>query len=123
MTRSQFGKRLFDHQAVRFALAQTHMEMCIAEQLIWRSVALKETGEDIKAPAAMAKLYATELATRVASQSIDLMGGMGYCSGEGIPEGSSVEKLFRDAKIGTIYEGTSNMQLETIAKALEKSFR
>ena len=123
MTRSQFGKRLFDHQAVRFAVAQTHMEISIAEQLIWRAVALKNEGEDIKGPAAMAKLYTTELATRVASQSIDLMGGMGYCSGEGIPDGSSVEKLFRDAKIGTIYEGTSNMQLETIAKALEKSFR
>jgi alkylation response protein AidB-like acyl-CoA dehydrogenase len=66
-------------------------------------------------------LYTTELANRVASESIDLMGGMGYCSGEGRPEGSGLEKLFRDAKIGTIYEGTSNMQLETIAKMLEKS--
>ena len=123
MTRQQFGQRLFDHQAVRFGISQTHMEILIAEQLIWRAVELKEMNKDIKAAAAIAKLFTTELATRVASQSIDLMGGMGYCSGEGIAEGSSVEKLFRDAKIGTIYEGTSNMQLETIAKSIEKTYQ
>jgi short-chain 2-methylacyl-CoA dehydrogenase len=130
MNREQFKQRLFDFQAMRFDVAKTKMEIDMAELLIWKAIELKQalpsiSSKQLSAPAAMAKLVASELAGDVTRKVIDWMGGMGYCSGEDGTSpfsGSSVEKLFRDAKIGTIYEGTSNMQLETIAKSIERGY-
>jgi alkylation response protein AidB-like acyl-CoA dehydrogenase len=80
--------------------------------LVYNAARLKNAGQPFLTKAAMAKLYASEMAQRVASLCIDLHGGYGFT------KEYPVEKLYRDAKIGTIYEGTSNMQRQTIAKAL-----
>jgi alkylation response protein AidB-like acyl-CoA dehydrogenase len=101
--RKQFGRPLIDFQAVQFQLAEMRTDVELARLLVYNAARLKDAGEPIAGPAAMAKLRASEVAERVASQAVDLLG---------------VEKLYRDAKIGKIYEGTSNMQLLTIAKGL-----
>jgi alkylation response protein AidB-like acyl-CoA dehydrogenase len=78
--------------------------------MVYNSARLKDAGKEFVVEAAMAKLYASQTAQRIASTCIDLYGGYGFT------REYPVEKLYRDAKIGTIYEGTSNMQLQTIAK-------
>ena len=80
--------------------------------MVYNAARLKDAGEPFLAEAAMAKLYASETAVRVTAKSLDVFGGVGFT------KDYPVEKLYRDAKIGTIYEGTSNMQLQTIAKHL-----
>ena len=82
--------------------------------MVYNATRLKEAGRDIAREAAMAKLYASQVCERVTSLALELFGGNGYT------KEFPVEKFYRDAKIGKIYEGTSNMQLSTIAKALLK---
>jgi alkylation response protein AidB-like acyl-CoA dehydrogenase len=110
--RKQFGKAIADFQGVEFQIARMAMEVEAAKLLVYNAARLKDAGADFVKEAAMAKLFASEVAERVASQAVDLLGGVGFT------REFPVEKLYRDAKIGKIYEGTSNMQLQTIAKLL-----
>jgi alkylation response protein AidB-like acyl-CoA dehydrogenase len=112
--RRQFGKPLADFQGVQFQLAQVATELEAARLMVYNATRLKEAGRDIAREAAMAKLYASQVCERVTSLALELFGGNGYT------KEFPVEKFYRDAKIGKIYEGTSNMQLSTIAKALLK---
>jgi short/branched chain acyl-CoA dehydrogenase len=108
--RAQFGTKIADFQGVQFQLAQMRTELEAVRLLVYNSARLKDAGKAFVVEAAMAKLYASQTAQRIASNCIDLFGGYGFT------KEYPVEKLYRDAKIGTIYEGTSNMQLQTIAK-------
>ena len=110
--REQFGRPIGRFQGVQFQLAEMATEIEAARLLVYNAARLKDAGQPFLTQAAMAKLYASEAAQRVASTCIDLHGGYGFT------KEYPVEKLYRDAKIGTIYEGTSNMQKQTIAKAL-----
>jgi alkylation response protein AidB-like acyl-CoA dehydrogenase len=112
--RKQFGKALAEFQGVQFQLAQVATELEAARLMVYNATRLKEGGHDIAKEAAMAKLYASQVCERVTSLALELFGGCGYT------KEFPVEKFYRDAKIGKIYEGTSNMQLATIAKALLK---
>jgi len=108
--REQFGRPIADFQGVQFQLAQMRTELEAARLMVYNAARLKDAGQPFLVEAAMAKLYSSQIAQRIASQCIDLFGGYGFT------REYPVEKLYRDAKIGTIYEGTSNMQLQTIAK-------
>ncbi len=110
--REQFGRPVGSFQGVQFQLAEMATEIEASRLLVYNAARLKDAGKPFLVPAAMAKLYASESAQRVASTCIDLHGGYGFT------KEYPVEKLYRDAKIGTIYEGTSNMQKQTIAKVL-----
>lgn len=110
--REQFGRSISSFQGVQFQLAEMATEIEAARLMVYNAARLKDAGQPFLTPAAMAKLYASEMAQRVASMCVDLHGGYGFT------KEYPVEKLYRDAKIGTIYEGTSNMQKQTIAKAL-----
>ncbi|MEO8480940.1 MAG: acyl-CoA dehydrogenase family protein [Acidobacteriota bacterium] len=113
--RHQFGRAVVEFQAVQFQLARAAMEIESARLLVYNAARLRDRGAPFLAAAAMAKLHASEVAERAASLAVNLCGGTGFV------KGSPVEKFYRDAKIGQIYEGTSNMQLQTIAKELLKS--
>jgi alkylation response protein AidB-like acyl-CoA dehydrogenase len=108
--REQFGRTIGDFQGVQFQLAQMRTELEAVRLMVYNAARLKDAGHPFVVEAAMAKLYSSQIAQRVASTCIDLFGGYGFT------KDYPVEKLYRDAKIGTIYEGTSNMQLQTIAK-------
>ena len=110
--RSQFGRPIADFQAVQFQLAQAATELEAARLMVYNAARLKDAGHDIAREGAMAKLFSSQVAERVTSLCVELFGGYGYT------KEYPVEKFYRDAKIGTIYEGTSNMQLQTIAKML-----
>jgi alkylation response protein AidB-like acyl-CoA dehydrogenase len=110
--RQQFGRPLADFQAVQFQLAQAATELEAARLMVYNAARLKDAGHDIAKEGAMAKLLSSQVAERVTSLCVELFGGYGYT------KDYPVEKFYRDAKIGTIYEGTSNMQLNTIAKAI-----
>ena len=112
--RKQFGKPLAEFQAIQFQLAQAQTELEAARLLVYNSARLKDAGHDVATEGAMAKLFSSQVAERATSLALELHGGAGYTTD------FMVEKFYRDAKIGTIYEGTSNMQLQTIAKALLK---
>ncbi|KAJ9616727.1 hypothetical protein H2200_000446 [Cladophialophora chaetospira] len=114
--RKQFGKLVGEFQAMQHQLAQAYTEIAAARALVFNAARKKEAGEDFVTDAAMAKLYASQVAGRVSGLAVEWMGGMGFVR-EGI-----AEKMFRDSKIGAIYEGTSNIQLTTIAKALQKKY-
>lgn len=110
--RKQFGKPLAEFQGIQFQAANLATQVEAAKLLVWNAARLKDRGQAFLTAAAMAKYFASEMAVRVAAQCVDLFGGVGYTADY------PVAKLYRDAKIGTIYEGTSNMQLQTIAKQL-----
>jgi alkylation response protein AidB-like acyl-CoA dehydrogenase len=112
--RKQFGKPIADFQAVQFQLAQAATELEAARLMVYNAARLKDAGMEYTQNAAMAKLFTSQVAERVTSVCLELFGGYGYT------KEYPVEKFYRDAKIGTIYEGTSNMQLSTIAKLLLK---
>jgi alkylation response protein AidB-like acyl-CoA dehydrogenase len=112
--RHQFGKPIADFQAVQFQLAQAATELEAARLMVYNAARLEEAGEPYTMQAAMAKLFSSQVAERVTSLAVELFGGYGYT------KEYPVEKFYRDAKIGTIYEGTSNMQLNTIAKQILK---
>ncbi|HSJ16193.1 MAG TPA: acyl-CoA dehydrogenase [Longimicrobiales bacterium] len=108
--REQFGRRIGDFQGVQFQLAEMRVELEAMRLLVYNAARLKDAGMPFIEQAAIAKLYTSHAAQRIASTCIDLYGGYGFT------KEYPVEKLYRDSKIGTIYEGTSNMQLQTIAK-------
>ena len=112
--RRQFGKLIADFQAVQFQVAQAATELEAARLMVYNAARLKDAGHDIAKEGAMAKLYSSQVCERVTSLCVELFGGYGYT------KDFPVEKFYRDAKIGTIYEGTSNMQLQTIAKLVLK---
>jgi butyryl-CoA dehydrogenase/short/branched chain acyl-CoA dehydrogenase len=108
--RRQFGKPIAEFQAVQFTLAEMATRIEAARLLVYNAARLKDAGKNYVKEAAMAKLFASEVAERVASQCVEVFGGNGFV------RDYPAEKYYRDAKIGKIYEGTSNMQLATIAK-------
>ncbi|MEX0995387.1 MAG: acyl-CoA dehydrogenase [Balneolaceae bacterium] len=110
--REQFGKSISEFQGVQFQLAKAATEIETARLLVYNAARLKGAGQPFLKEAAMAKFHSSEVAESVTSLAIDLFGGYGYV------KEYPVEKYYRDAKIGKIYEGTSNMQLQTIAKIL-----
>jgi alkylation response protein AidB-like acyl-CoA dehydrogenase len=112
--RKQFGRAVAENQGVQFQLAQASTDLEAARLLVYNAARLKDAGADIAVAGAMAKLLASQVCGRITSLCVELFGGYGYTTDY------PVEKFYRDAKIGTIYEGTSNMQLLTIAKGLLK---
>jgi alkylation response protein AidB-like acyl-CoA dehydrogenase len=112
--RRQFGKAIADFQGVQFQLAQMYTDLEAARLMVYNAARLKDAGQPFANEAAMAKLFSSQVANRITSQALELFGGYGYS------KEYPAEKYFRDAKIGAIYEGTSNMQLQTIAKFMLK---
>jgi butyryl-CoA dehydrogenase/short/branched chain acyl-CoA dehydrogenase len=110
--RKQFGKPIGEFQGVQFELAKMAIEVEAARLLVYNAARLRDAGLPFLTEAAMAKYYSSEIAERVASKAVEVHGGVG------VTKDYPVEKLYRDAKIGRIYEGTSNVQLITIAKKL-----
>jgi butyryl-CoA dehydrogenase/short/branched chain acyl-CoA dehydrogenase len=108
--RKQFGKPIAEFQAVQFTLAEMATEIEAARLLVYNAARLKDAKLDYVREAAMAKYFSSQVAERVASQAVEVYGGYGFV------KDYPVEKYYRDAKIGKIYEGTSNMQLATIGK-------
>ncbi len=110
--RKQFGKSINQFQAVQFQLAEMATELEAARLMVYNAARMKDAGMNFVKEAAMAKLLSSRAAERISSQAIELYGGYGFV------KDYPVEKFWRDSKIGAIYEGTSNMQLQTIAKLL-----
>jgi alkylation response protein AidB-like acyl-CoA dehydrogenase len=110
--RQQFGKAIAEFQAVQFQIARAATELEAARLMVYNAARLRDAGRPFLKEAAMAKLFSSEVAERVSSLAVNLFGGYGFV------KDYPVEKFFRDAKIGQIYEGTSNLQLQTIAKAI-----
>ncbi len=113
--RTAFGKPIAEFQGVQFQLAQCATELEAARLLVYNASRLRDAHKPFLVEAAMAKLFSSQVAERVTSQAIEHYGGYGYT------KDFPVEKYWRDAKIGAIYEGTSNLQLQTIAKYLLKN--
>jgi alkylation response protein AidB-like acyl-CoA dehydrogenase len=110
--RKQFGKAIADFQAVQHQIARAATELEAARLLVYNAARLRDSGQPFLTEAAMCKIFSSEVAERVTSLAVNLFGGYGFV------KDYPVEKLFRDAKIGQIYEGTSNLQLQTIAKQI-----
>jgi alkylation response protein AidB-like acyl-CoA dehydrogenase len=110
--RRQFGKAIAEFQGVQFQLGQMATELEAARLMVYNAARLKDAGRSFAREAAMAKLFSSQVADRITSKCLELFGGYGYS------KEYPAEKFYRDAKIGTIYEGTSNMQLQTIAKMM-----
>ncbi len=114
--RKQFGKPIADFQGLQFQYAQVATEIEAARLMVYNAARLKDVGQSFVKEAAMAKLFSSQVAERTASMCVEFLGGVGFT------KDYPVEKLYRDAKIGKIYEGTSNMQLSTIAKLLSTAY-
>jgi alkylation response protein AidB-like acyl-CoA dehydrogenase len=110
--RQQFGKSINEFQGVQFQLAEMATDLEAARLMVYNAARLKDAKQNFVKEAAMAKLYSSRAAERIASKAIELYGGYGFV------KDYPVEKYWRDSKIGAIYEGTSNMQLQTIAKLI-----
>ena len=110
--RKQFGKPIADFQGVQFQIARAATEVEAARLMVYNAARLRDAGQPFLKDAAMCKLFSSEVAEHVSSLAVNLFGGYGFV------KDYPVEKFFRDAKIGQIYEGTSNLQLQTIAKAI-----
>ncbi|MBW3563451.1 MAG: acyl-CoA dehydrogenase [Acidobacteria bacterium] len=110
--RKQFGRPIAEFQGLQFQIAQCATELEAARLMVYNSARLKDAGKPFLREAAMAKLYSSEMCERVTSMAVQIFGGNGYT------REYPVEKYWRDSKIGQIYEGTSNMQLQTIAKSI-----
>jgi short-chain 2-methylacyl-CoA dehydrogenase len=110
--RKQFGKPIADFQAVQHQLARAATDIHAARLMVYEAARLRDAGHPFLTQAAMCKIFSSEVAERVTSLCVNLYGGYGYV------KDYPVEKLYRDAKIGQIYEGTSNLQLQTIAKQI-----
>ena len=108
--RKQFGKPIADFQAIQFQMAELAVDIEAARLMVYNAARLKDAKLDFLKEAAMTKYFTSQVAERVASQAVEVFGGYGFV------KDYPVEKFFRDSKIGKIYEGTSNMQLATIAK-------
>ena len=114
LERKQFGRAIGEFQGIQFQIAQMATEIEAARMLLYNCARMKDAGMNFVKEAAMTKLYTSQVAERVASLCIEIYGGYGFT------KDYPVEKFFRDSKIGKIYEGTSNMQLQTIAKLVMK---
>ncbi len=114
--RKQFGRRIADFQGVQFQYAELATSIEAARLMVYNAARLKDAGEPFVKEAAMAKLYSSQVAESVASKCIELHGGVGFT------REFPAEKYYRDAKIGSIYEGTTNMQLQTIAKLIVSDY-
>ena len=112
MYKGYADKAIADFQGVQFQVARAATEIEAARLLVYNAARLRDAGRPFLTEAAMCKLFASEVAERVTSLAVNLFGGYGFV------KDYPVEKLFRDAKIGQIYEGTSNLQLQTIAKQM-----
>src|SRR6185295_7436907 len=110
--RKQFGKAIGEFQGVQFQIARAATEVEAARLMVYNAARLRDAGQPFLKEAAMCKIFSSEVAERVSSLAVNLFGGYGFV------KDYPVEKFFRDAKIGQIYEGTSNLQLQTIAKAI-----
>jgi butyryl-CoA dehydrogenase/short/branched chain acyl-CoA dehydrogenase len=110
--RKQFGRSISEFQGIQFQLAQMATEIEAARMMVYNAARMKDAGMNFVKEAAMVKLFSSQVAERVASLAVEIYGGYGFT------KDYPVEKYYRDAKIGKIYEGTSNMQLQTIAKLL-----
>jgi butyryl-CoA dehydrogenase/short/branched chain acyl-CoA dehydrogenase len=110
--RKQFNRAISDFQGVQFQIAQAATDLEAARLMVYNAARLKDAGQPFLKEAAMAKLFSSQVCERVTSLSVDILGGNGYT------KEYPVEKFWRDSKIGQIYEGTSNMQLQTIAKTI-----
>jgi butyryl-CoA dehydrogenase/short/branched chain acyl-CoA dehydrogenase len=110
--RQQFGKSISEFQGVQFQLAEMATELEAARLMVYNAARMKDAGQNFVREAAMAKLFSSRAAEQITSKAIELYGGYGYV------KDYPVEKYWRDSKIGAIYEGTSNMQLQTIAKLM-----
>jgi short-chain 2-methylacyl-CoA dehydrogenase len=110
--RKQFGKRIADFQGVQFDLAEMAVDVAASRLMTYNAARLRDAELPFVTEAAMAKYFASQIAERVASRAVEVLGGVGFT------KDYAVEKLYRDAKIGLIYEGTSNMQRLTIAKGI-----
>ncbi len=110
--RKQFGKAIADFQAVQHQIARAATELEAARLLVYNAARLRDAGRPFLTEAAMCKIFSSEVAERVSSLAVNLYGGFGFV------KDYPVEKLWRDSKIGQIYEGTSNLQLQTIAKQI-----
>jgi short/branched chain acyl-CoA dehydrogenase len=116
LQRKQFGKRIFDFQGMQHQIAHIATKIECARTLVYNACRLKEANLPFVKQASMAKYFAAEVATETTSKCIEWMGGVGFT------KDYPMERFYRDCKIGTIYEGTSNIQLNTIAKYLEKEY-
>ncbi|XP_025992964.1 short/branched chain specific acyl-CoA dehydrogenase, mitochondrial [Solenopsis invicta] len=116
LDRKQFGQDIFSFQSLQHQIAQAVTELQCARLLVYNAARLVEAKKDFMKEAAMAKFFASETACRITAKCIDFMGGVGFTTD--FPQ----EKYYRDVKIGTIYEGTSNIQLSTIAKCIRKEY-
>lgn len=110
LERRQFGQAIAQFQAVQFQLAEMATEIEAGRLMVYNAARLKDCGQPFRQQAAMAKYYCSQIAERVASQSLEIFGGNGFI------KDFPAEKFYRDAKIGKIYEGTTNIQLQTIAR-------
>jgi butyryl-CoA dehydrogenase/short/branched chain acyl-CoA dehydrogenase len=110
--RKQFGKPISEFQGVQFDLAEMATSIEAGRLMVYNAARLCDAGQPFVTQAAMAKFFCSSIAEEIASKAIEVLGGVGFT------KDYPVEKLYRDAKIGRIYEGTSNMQRLTIAKAL-----
>src|SRR5947207_7271042 len=110
--RKQFGKPISEFQGLQFQIAQAATDLEAARLMVYNAARLKDSGKPFRREASMAKLFSSQVCERVTSLSVEVLGGNGYT------REYPVEKFWRDSKIGTIYEGTSNMQLATIAKTI-----
>ena len=113
--RKQFGKAISEFQAIGFKLADMATEIDAARLLTHRAAAMKDAGMKTTQESSMAKLYTSEVAVRCANECVQIHGGYGFI------KDYPAEKFYRDAKIGKLYEGTSNMQLQTIFKLIENN--
>jgi alkylation response protein AidB-like acyl-CoA dehydrogenase len=116
LERKQFGRPIAEFQGLEFQYAQVATEIEAARLMVYNAARLKDAGQPFVKEAAMAKLFSSQVAERAASMAVEFLGGVGFT------KEYPVEKFFRDAKIGKIYEGTSNMQLSTIGKLLRKAY-
>lgn len=114
--RKQFNKRIWDFQAMQHQVADVVTQICAARLFVYEAARLKDAGLPIVKEAAMAKLFASNVACLATTKSVEWLGGVGFT------KDYPVEKFYRDCKIGTIYEGTSNIQLNTIAKQIEGEY-
>ncbi|CAL8282444.1 unnamed protein product [Merluccius merluccius] len=114
--RVQFGKRIFDFQGLQHQISHVATQLEAARLLTYNAARLKEAGRPFIKEACMAKYFTSEVATLTTSKCIEWMGGVGFT------KDYPIEKYYRDCKIGTIYEGTTNIQLSTIAKHIDKEY-
>uniref|UniRef100_A0A1I7TD33 Short/branched chain specific acyl-CoA dehydrogenase, mitochondrial n=1 Tax=Caenorhabditis tropicalis TaxID=1561998 RepID=A0A1I7TD33_9PELO len=115
--REQFGQRLIDFQGLQHQIAQIRTEIEAARLLVYNAARMKQNGIPYVREAAMAKLFASQIATKTSSQCVKWLGGVGFT------KEFPAEKFYRDAMIGEIYEGTSNIQLNTIAKLIDNEYK